>query len=101
MSSQRPRSVRMHRCDRGGRVVGGMGAVPGFSWWPIKAYRPCPALLSAGFAYKRCGAATAMLIHADRTRLLCSSNTVMRACRKGQITDEMLFPKTKKREQSQ
>ena len=41
------------RCDKGGRVVGGMGALPGFGWWPIKAYRPCPALISAGMQYKR------------------------------------------------
>lgn len=36
-----------------GRVVGGMGALPGFGWWPIKAYKPCPALFEAGLEYER------------------------------------------------
>ena len=48
-------------CDGAGRVAGGVGAV--LSFWPVKAYRPCPALEKAGLAYTR----------------------------KGQITDEMLF----------
>lgn len=30
-----------YRCDGSGRIAGGIGAVPGFQWWPIKAYRPC------------------------------------------------------------
>ncbi|CAM9857452.1 unnamed protein product, partial [Phaeothamnion confervicola] len=41
--------------DRGckdGRVIGGLGS---FDWWPIKAYRPCPAMLSAGYNYQRQG----------------------------------------------
>lgn len=42
-----------HRCDMEGRVVGGVGAIAGFDWWPIKAYRPCPALEAAGVAYTR------------------------------------------------
>ena len=50
-------------CDGTGRIAGGIGAVPGFKWWPIKAYRPCPRLAEAGMAYQR----------------------------KGQITDEVLF----------
>ena len=33
--------------------MGGLGALPGFGWWPIKAYRPCPALESAGGQYTR------------------------------------------------
>lgn len=41
------------RCDRQGRIVGGIGALPGFAWWPIKAYRPCPALAEAGLTYTR------------------------------------------------
>jgi len=51
-------------CDGKGRVAGGMGAV--VDWWPIKAYRECPALISSGKQYTR----------------------------KGQITDEMLFGRT-------
>ena len=54
-------------CGGEGRIGGGIGALPGFGWWPIKAYRPCPALESAGGQYTR----------------------------KGQITDEMLFGKVK------
>ncbi|PRW60520.1 hypothetical protein C2E21_0700 [Chlorella sorokiniana] len=50
-------------CDGSGRIVGGIGAVPGFGWWPIKAYRPCPKASQAGVQYQR----------------------------KGQITDEVLF----------
>mmetsp|Transcript_34274 Transcript_34274/g.97147 ORF Transcript_34274/g.97147 Transcript_34274/m.97147 type:complete len:140 (+) Transcript_34274:111-530(+) len=53
-------------CDGLGRQAGGVGAV--IDWWPIKAYRPCPALTASGGKYKR----------------------------KGQITDEMLFGKGKK-----
>eukprot|EP00199_Chlamydomonas_sp_CCMP681_P004844 CAMPEP_0119107094 /NCGR_PEP_ID=MMETSP1180-20130426/7947_1 /TAXON_ID=3052 ORGANISM="Chlamydomonas cf sp, Strain CCMP681" /NCGR_SAMPLE_ID=MMETSP1180 /ASSEMBLY_ACC=CAM_ASM_000741 /LENGTH=135 /DNA_ID=CAMNT_0007092529 /DNA_START=25 /DNA_END=435 /DNA_ORIENTATION=+ len=42
-------------CDGEGRVVGGLGALPGFGWWPIKAYRPCPGLNAAGMDYVRKG----------------------------------------------
>jgi len=42
-------------CDGSGRIMGGIGAVPGFSWWPIKAYRPCGKATSAGIAYQRKG----------------------------------------------
>lgn len=40
-------------CDGEGRVLGGLGAVPGFRWWPIKAYRPCDNLGRAGLEYTR------------------------------------------------
>lgn len=42
-------------CNGEGRILGGLGAVPGFSWFPIKAYRPCPAFVEAGGRYKRQG----------------------------------------------
>eukprot|EP00897_Mesotaenium_endlicherianum_P011033 jgi/Mesen1/9959/ME000716S09338 len=42
-------------CNGEGRIQGGIGAVPGFRWWPIKAYRPCPAFLEAGGRYRRTG----------------------------------------------
>lgn len=42
-----------HSCDGEGRMLGGLGAVPGFGWWPIKAYRPCPNLEKAGVDYVR------------------------------------------------
>ncbi|KAG2482179.1 hypothetical protein HYH03_018878 [Edaphochlamys debaryana] len=45
-------------CDGAGRVIGGMGAVPGFGWWPIKAYKPCSALNEAGLDYVRKGQMT-------------------------------------------
>lgn len=41
-----------HSCVDG-RIAGGIGAVPGFGWWPIKAYRPCPALEASGRGYTR------------------------------------------------
>lgn len=42
-------------CNGEGRIQGGLGAVPGFGWWPIKAYRPCPAFVEAGGRYRRQG----------------------------------------------
>ncbi len=42
------------RCDEEGRVVGGVGALPGLGWWPIKAYKPCDNLTQAGLEYTRC-----------------------------------------------
>ncbi|KAL3163094.1 hypothetical protein ABBQ32_009511 [Trebouxia sp. C0010 RCD-2024] len=54
-------------CDGQGRIAGGLGAVVG--WFPIKAYRPCPAAVKGNFAYTR----------------------------KGQITDEVLFGKGKQK----
>ena len=43
------------QCDGSGRIQGGMGAIPLFSWWPIKAYRPCPGLIENGGVYTRKG----------------------------------------------
>ena len=40
-------------CDGEARIIGGMGAVPGFGWWPIKAYRPCPNYTNSGNTYQR------------------------------------------------
>lgn len=45
-------------CDGEGRIIGGLGAVPGFGWWPIKAYKPCSALNAAGVGYVRKGQIT-------------------------------------------
>ncbi|XP_010545139.1 PREDICTED: uncharacterized protein LOC104817582 isoform X2 [Tarenaya hassleriana] len=42
-------------CNGDGRIQGGIATVPGFGWWPIKAYRPCPAFLAAGGRYQRTG----------------------------------------------
>lgn len=56
-------------CDQQGRVAGGLGAVA--AWFPIKAYRPCPAAAKAGVLYTR----------------------------KGQITDQMLFGRQKQKKQ--
>ena len=47
-------------CDGSGRIIGGIGAVPGFRWWPIKAYRPCPGLADSGRGYTRCASARAL-----------------------------------------
>ncbi|QDZ18166.1 hypothetical protein HOP50_01g06690 [Chloropicon primus] len=42
-------------CDGEGRIIGGIGSVPGFGWWPIKAYRPCPNFTASGKTYQRKG----------------------------------------------
>ncbi|KAJ1281832.1 hypothetical protein BS78_03G004000 [Paspalum vaginatum] len=42
-------------CNGEGRIQGGIAAVPGFGWWPIKAYRPCPGFLASGGRYRRQG----------------------------------------------
>lgn len=47
-----PLSDKAFGCDGTGRIIGGIGAVPGFRWWPIKAYRPCPKATAAGVAYQ-------------------------------------------------
>lgn len=48
------------RCDGQGRVVGGVGAL--FSWWPIKAYRPCSNLAQAGVQYQRCARCVGVVV---------------------------------------
>ena len=40
------------KCDGSGRILGGLAALPITSWWPIKAYRPCPNFKGV---YKRQG----------------------------------------------
>ncbi|KMZ73472.1 hypothetical protein ZOSMA_148G00200 [Zostera marina] len=42
-------------CSGEGRIQGGIATIPGFGWWPIKAYRPCPGLVELGGRYKRYG----------------------------------------------
>ncbi|KAM7525895.1 hypothetical protein LguiA_015797 [Lonicera macranthoides] len=42
-------------CNGEGRIQGGIATVPGFGWWPIKAYRPCPGFVASGGRYKRQG----------------------------------------------
>ncbi|XP_022982791.1 uncharacterized protein LOC111481538 isoform X2 [Cucurbita maxima] len=42
-------------CNGDGRIQGGIATVPGFGWWPIKAYRPCPGFVASGGRYKRRG----------------------------------------------
>ncbi|XVE58088.1 hypothetical protein DITRI_Ditri04bG0142400 [Diplodiscus trichospermus] len=42
-------------CNREGRIQGGIATVPGFGWWPIKAYRPCPGFVASGGRYRRRG----------------------------------------------
>lgn len=85
-------------CNGTGRIIGGIGAVPGFRWWPIKAYRPCPKLTAAGLQYQvggwaccgrrvaPCSAPCSALTHP-----LPSSHATLQ--RKGQILDEVLFGK--------
>ncbi|MCO5558531.1 hypothetical protein L7F22_012116 [Adiantum nelumboides] len=40
-------------CNEEGRIQGGIGALLGFDWWPIKAYRPYPAFIQSGGWYRR------------------------------------------------
>ncbi|KAB1215448.1 hypothetical protein CJ030_MR4G010541 [Morella rubra] len=42
-------------CNGEGRIQGGIATIPGFGWWPIKAYRPCPRFLESGGRYRRQG----------------------------------------------
>eukprot|EP00262_Sarcandra_glabra_P002817 TRINITY_DN1319_c1_g1_i1.p1 TRINITY_DN1319_c1_g1~~TRINITY_DN1319_c1_g1_i1.p1 ORF type:complete len:168 (-),score=37.56 TRINITY_DN1319_c1_g1_i1:187-690(-) len=42
-------------CNGEGRIQGGIGTVPGFGWWPIKAFRPCPGFVASGGRYRRRG----------------------------------------------
>ncbi|XP_043716040.1 uncharacterized protein LOC122664328 isoform X2 [Telopea speciosissima] len=42
-------------CNGEGRIQGGIAVVPGFGWWPIKAYRPCPGFVASGGRYRRRG----------------------------------------------
>jgi len=42
-------------CGGSGRLQGGLAAVRGFHWWPIKAYRPCPACEAGRLRYRRRG----------------------------------------------
>ncbi|KAL2648656.1 hypothetical protein AAZV13_05G186000 [Glycine max] len=42
-------------CNGEGRIQGGIATVPGLGWWPIKAYRPCPAFMASGGRYRRQG----------------------------------------------
>ena len=50
-----PPSCDFPGCDGRGRALGGLGAIPLFSWWPIKAYRPCPTCAAKGMKYSRSG----------------------------------------------
>ncbi|KAF8380033.1 hypothetical protein HHK36_027503 [Tetracentron sinense] len=42
-------------CNGEGRIQGGIATVPGFGWWPIKAFRPCPEFVASGGRYRRRG----------------------------------------------
>ncbi|XP_074265001.1 uncharacterized protein LOC141587415 [Silene latifolia] len=42
-------------CNGEGRIQGGIATFPGFGWWPIKAYRPCPGFVASGGSYRRRG----------------------------------------------
>jgi hypothetical protein len=90
--SPRLASCRGKGCDGNGKIKGGIAAVPGFGWWPIRVslsssgkrhaarcthrgqcfifadqvYRPCPASLDAGYGYKRKGATFGEFIEGKR-----------------------------------
>lgn len=46
---------RTKGCDGSGKIQGGIATIPGFRWWPIKVFRPCPSYLEAGYIYRREG----------------------------------------------
>lgn len=41
------------KCDGSGRIEGGIGTI--LTFWPIKAYRPCPNFIENGGFYSRAG----------------------------------------------
>ncbi|XP_042408260.1 uncharacterized protein LOC121997731 [Zingiber officinale] len=49
------REVIEKGCNGEGRIQGGIATVPGFGWWPIKAFRPCPGFVATGGRYTRKG----------------------------------------------
>ena len=57
------------QCDGSGRIIGGMGAIPLFSWWPIKAYRPCPGLIESGGVYVRKGQDVDSILWGEKGKL--------------------------------
>ena len=109
-------------CDGTGRLQGGIGAVPGFKWWPIKvsvrahstggcsrqqphvlvltipaaftaqAFRPCPALIESGGTYTKCVVARPRLCWLPLPRF---ADKALPPCRKGQDIDEVLFGKNR------
>jgi len=46
---------KCRECGGTGRLAGGLSTLPGFDWWPIKAYRPCPTCEREGRTYERVG----------------------------------------------
>merc|ERR1712146_462757 len=42
-------------CNGKGKIAGGISSLPGMGWFPLKVYRPCPALIDAGYGYIREG----------------------------------------------
>ncbi|KAH7425706.1 hypothetical protein KP509_11G067100 [Ceratopteris richardii] len=55
-------------CNGEGRIQGGLGALPGFDWWPIKAYRPCPAFIQSGGKYRRSGQSLSEIAFGKKTK---------------------------------
>ena len=44
-------AIPVCRCEGEGRIAGGVGSI--VKWFPIKAYRPCPAAVKGNFRYTR------------------------------------------------
>ncbi|KAG4999076.1 hypothetical protein JHK85_020710 [Glycine max] len=65
-------------CNGEGRIQGGIATVPGFGWWPIKAYRPCPAFVASGGRYRRQGQSMDEVVSGSgktKTPIATDSNT--------------------------
>lgn len=56
-------------CGGTGRIQGGLGAMPLFEWWPIKAFRPCPTCEAEGRSYTRRGQVLDEVMHSKHWTL--------------------------------
>ena len=88
---------RAFGCDGTGRIAGGIGAVPGFGWWPIKACERCACAPASCSKVQRCCACCrpvqrpGWLLNAAHSSHSCPLQTApaprprRRACRCGQL----------------
>uniref|UniRef100_A0A166DU85 Uncharacterized protein n=1 Tax=Daucus carota subsp. sativus TaxID=79200 RepID=A0A166DU85_DAUCS len=75
-------------CNGEGRVQGGIATVPGFGWWPIKAYRPCPGFVASGGRYMRQGQSMDEVAGLGRVERAVEKVVVEKAASVGENFDE-------------
>lgn len=80
---------RSQGCDGTGKVLGGLAAVPGFSWLPVKVYRPCPSYLKAGYVYRREGQTMDQVLFSEPSNKMKEKLAAMRA---NDAKDQMQVP---------